>query len=35
MLYFGFWWALFASCLMTIALYLLTVAIAAKFGVRL
>mgnify|MGYP001112861925 CR=1 FL=1 len=31
----GFWPALGASCLLTIALYLLTVWIAAKFGVRL
>jgi len=31
----GFWWALLASCVLTIVLYLLTVLIAARFGVRL
>jgi hypothetical protein len=31
----GFWWALFASCALTIVLYFLTVLIAARFGVRL
>jgi len=31
----GFWWALTVSCVMTMALYLLTIAVAARFGVRL
>jgi hypothetical protein len=31
----GFWWALLASCALTIVLYFLTVLIAARFGVRL
>jgi hypothetical protein len=31
----GFWWAMAAACALTIALYLLTVVIAARFGVRL
>ncbi len=31
----GFWWAMTLSCALTMALYLLTVAIAARFGLRL
>lgn len=31
----GFWWALAAACVLTIGLYLLTVLLAARFGVRL
>ena len=31
----GFWPALAAGCLLTILLYLLTVVVAARFGVRL
>jgi hypothetical protein len=31
----GFWWALLASCALTIALYFLMVLVAARFGVRL
>jgi hypothetical protein len=31
----GFWWALLASCLLTIGLYFVTVLIASRFGVRL
>jgi hypothetical protein len=31
----GFWWALLASCVLTVALYFVTVLVAAKFGVRL
>lgn len=31
----GFWWALLAACALTFVLYLLTVVIAARFGVRL
>jgi hypothetical protein len=31
----GFWWALVAACVLTIALYGVTIFIAARFGVRL
>jgi hypothetical protein len=31
----GFWWALLASCVLTIVLYFVTVLVAARFGVRL
>lgn len=31
----GFWWALAASCVLTVALYFVTVLIAARFDVRL
>jgi hypothetical protein len=31
----GFWWALMAACALTTILYLLTVVVAARFGVRL
>ena len=31
----GFWWALAASCALTMVLYLLTALVAARFGVRL
>jgi len=31
----GFGWALFASCVLTIALYFVAVLIAARFGVRI
>jgi hypothetical protein len=31
----GFGWALFASCVLTVVLYLLAVVIAARFGVRI
>ncbi len=31
----GFWWALLASCGVTILLYLVTIPIAARFGVTL
>jgi hypothetical protein len=31
----GFWWALLGSCVLTIALYGVTILIAARFGVRL
>jgi hypothetical protein len=31
----GFWWALFASCVLTIVLYFIAVVVAARFGVRL
>jgi hypothetical protein len=31
----GFWWAMAMVCALTIALYFLTVVIAARFGVRL
>jgi hypothetical protein len=30
-----FWWALLASCVLTFVLYLATIAVAARFGVRL
>lgn len=30
-----FWWALLASCVLTFVLYLATISIAARFGVRL
>jgi hypothetical protein len=30
-----FWWALLASCVLTVVLYLATVIVAARFGVRL
>ena len=31
----GFWWALFASCVLTIVLYFVAVVVAARFGVRI
>jgi hypothetical protein len=31
----GFWSAIAAGCMLTILLYLLTVIVAARFGVRL
>ena len=31
----GFWWALMSGCAVTIALYTVTLVIAARFGVRL
>jgi hypothetical protein len=31
----GFWWALLASCVLTIGLYFVTVLIAGRFGIRL
>ncbi len=31
----GFWWALLAACVLTVALYFLTVIVAGRFGVRL
>jgi len=31
----SFWWALLASCALTVVLYLATVIVAARFGVRL
>ena len=31
----GFWLALLASCALTVVLYLLTVVIAARFGIKL
>jgi len=31
----GFWWALLASCVLTIVLYFIAVVVAARFGVRL
>jgi hypothetical protein len=31
----GFWWALLAACLLTVALYFVAVLVAARFGVRL
>ena len=31
----GFWWALLGACALTVALYGVTIVIAAKFGVRL
>ena len=31
----GFWWALLAACVLTIALYGVTVLIAARFGIKL
>jgi ABC-type transport system involved in cytochrome bd biosynthesis fused ATPase/permease subunit len=30
-----FWWALLSSCVLTFLLYLGTVIVAARFGVRL
>jgi hypothetical protein len=30
-----FWWALLASCVLTVVLYLATIIVAARFGVRL
>jgi hypothetical protein len=30
-----FWWALLASCVLTVVLYFATVIVAARFGVRL
>lgn len=30
----GFWWALIASCALTIGLYFLTVVVAGRFGIR-
>ena len=30
-----FWWALLASCVLTVVLYLATIVVAARFGVRL
>lgn len=30
-----FWWALLASCVLTFVLYLATIVVAARFGVRL
>lgn len=31
----AFWWAMVASCVLTVALYFLTIVVAARFGVRL
>ena len=31
----GFWWAIAAACALTVALYFLTVLVAARFGVRI
>ena len=31
----GFWWAMAMACALTVALYFVTVVIAARFGVRL
>jgi hypothetical protein len=31
----GFWWAMLAACALTVALYGVTVLVAARFGVRL
>jgi hypothetical protein len=31
----GFWWAMIVACVLTVALYFLTVMVAARFGVRL
>jgi hypothetical protein len=31
----GFWWALLAACALTVALYFVTVLVAARFGVKL
>jgi hypothetical protein len=31
----GFWWAMLASCALTIGLYFVTVLIAGRFGIRL
>lgn len=31
----GFWWALLAACALTIVLYLITILIAERFGVRI
>ena len=31
----GFWWALVAACVLTIVLYMITIFVAARFGIRL
>ena len=31
----AFWWAIGAACVLTVALYFLTILVAARFGVRL
>ncbi len=31
----AFWWAIAAACVLTMALYFLTILVAARFGVRL
>ncbi len=31
----GFWWAIIASCVLTLVLYFATVMIAARFGMKL
>lgn len=31
----AFWWAIVAACVLTVALYFLTIVVAARFGVRL